>query len=117
MNHLATDVRAVGSTVHFLPVLTRVPLEFGTETLTSVTCARIALRVRRQDGSEATGWGETPLSVQWAWPSLLAYEKRHQAMKDFCLVLARLWAQFSGPGFGYRESEIARVLPPAAASF
>ena len=39
----STDVRVTSATLYFLPVTTRVPLKFGTETLTSVTCA---LRVR-----------------------------------------------------------------------
>ena len=38
---LPTDIRALGAALFFLPVQTRVPLKFGTETLTSVTCARV----------------------------------------------------------------------------
>ena len=67
----STDIEILGSELHFLPVETRVPLKFGTETLTSVTCARIQMRVRNAEGAEAVGWGETPLSVQWVWPSSL----------------------------------------------
>ncbi|SVD17753.1 uncharacterized protein METZ01_LOCUS370607, partial [marine metagenome] len=36
----STDIEILGAELHFLPVETRVPLKFGTETLTSVTCAR-----------------------------------------------------------------------------
>ena len=75
----------------FLPVATRVPLKFGTEALTSVTCARVRLRVAGQDGREATGWGETPLSVQWVWPSAGPYGPRHDALKLFTGVVARAW--------------------------
>lgn len=95
---LPTDIRPIGAALYFLPVRTRVPLKFGAETLTSVTCARVRLRVRRMDGREAEGWGETPLSVQWAWPSTLAYERRHAALRDFCAVLARAWAGFGESG-------------------
>jgi L-alanine-DL-glutamate epimerase-like enolase superfamily enzyme len=95
---LPTDIRPLGATLYFLPVQTRVPLKFGTETLTSVTCARVRLRVRRTDGREAEGWGETPLSVQWAWPSPLAHERRHAALREFCAVLARAWAGFGESG-------------------
>lgn len=87
-----TDIRPVGVRVYFLPVETRVPLKFGPETLTYVTCARVCLRVRDADGCTAEGWGETPLSVQWAWPGQLPYEHRHHAMKTFCLMLANAWA-------------------------
>ena len=40
-----TDVRAVASTLYFLPVTTRVPLKFGPEVTTQVTCARVRLAV------------------------------------------------------------------------
>lgn len=90
----ATDVRPVEAALYFLPVKTRLPLKFGTETLTSVTCARVRLRVEGQNGRAAEGWGETPLSVQWVWPSVLPYEKRHLALKEFCLELATSWARF-----------------------
>ena len=31
------------------------------------------MRVEDAPGRSAVGWGETPLSVQWAWPSTLPY--------------------------------------------
>lgn len=94
----STDVKVVGATVYFLPVRTRVPLKFGPETLTQVTCARVRLRVRDRGGKTAEGWGETPLSVQWVWPSHLPYEPRHQVLKQCCLDLARAWTQFDAWG-------------------
>ena len=60
-----TDIRVAATELFFLPVETRVPLKFGPETLTHVTCARARLTVRLANGDIATGWGETPLSVQW----------------------------------------------------
>jgi hypothetical protein len=84
-----TDIRVCNAELYFLPVQTRVPLKFGSETLTSVTCARARLFVRRGDGREAEGWGETPLSVQWVWPSSLPYAERHNALLSFCAVLAK----------------------------
>jgi len=89
-----TDVRPTGAVLYFLPVQTRVPLKFGPETLTSVTCARVCLRVVDRQGCRASGWGETPLSVQWVWPSAASYEERHQALRQFCLLLAEEWARF-----------------------
>jgi L-alanine-DL-glutamate epimerase-like enolase superfamily enzyme len=93
---MGVRVRAVS--LHFLPVETRVPLKFGPETLTYVTCARVRLEVADGHGRVAEGWGETPLSVQWAWPSALSYSERHEAMKRFCRMLAAAWADFPEVG-------------------
>ncbi|HOV60636.1 MAG TPA: hypothetical protein PK349_06170 [Candidatus Hydrogenedentes bacterium] len=94
----SSDIAVRGVRVYFLPVTTRVPLKFGTETLTSVTCVRVALRVEDRLGRSAEGWGETPLSVQWVWPSSLPYAARHEALKAFCLVLGERWADWSSRG-------------------
>lgn len=90
-----TDVRPVAVALYFLPVQTRTPLKFGAETLTSITCARVRLTVSDGKGRCATGWGETPLSVQWVWPSRLSYEVRHSALMRFCIILAEAWASFA----------------------
>jgi L-alanine-DL-glutamate epimerase-like enolase superfamily enzyme len=95
---LPTDIRPVAVDLFFLPIRTRVPLKFGTETLTAVTCARAAVHVRSRDGRHAVGWGETPLSVQWVWPSATPYEPRHAALKEFCVELARAWSSFDAWG-------------------
>jgi L-alanine-DL-glutamate epimerase-like enolase superfamily enzyme len=89
-----TDVRPVSTALYFLPVETRVPLKFGPETLTYVTCARVRLTVADGQGRTAQGWGETPLSVQWVWPSALSYGERHEALKQFCVTLVEAWADF-----------------------
>jgi len=56
--------------------------------MTEVTCARVKLTVQSRDGRSAIGWGETPLNVQWAWPSSLSYSERHDRMVDFCRRVA-----------------------------
>ena len=94
----ATDICVVGARLYFLPVQARLPLKFGHQVSTSVTCARAALVVRDGRGRSALGWGETPLSVQWVWPSELDYETRHAALKDFCRRLAEAWAGFAAEG-------------------
>jgi len=95
---MKTDIRPIAVDLYFLPVETRVPLKFGAETLTSVTCARVCVTVKGEDGTEARGWGETPLSVQWVWPGSYSYNARHEALKDFCGRLAAAWASFEGVG-------------------
>ncbi len=85
------DIRVVDTSLYFLPVYTRVPLKFGTETVTYVTCARVRATVQDSSGRRAEGWGETPLSVQWVWPSALSYDERHNTLKDFCARLADAW--------------------------
>ena len=87
----STDIRPVAAALYFLPVRTRMPLKFGPEVLTEVTCARVRLTVADRSGRTAEGWGETPLSVQWVWPGALGYEERHAALKDFCRLLAEMW--------------------------
>jgi L-alanine-DL-glutamate epimerase-like enolase superfamily enzyme len=91
-------VKPVATAVYFLPIKTRVPLKFGPETTTSVTCARVRVRVEDADGRQAEGWGETPLSVQWVWPCALTYEERNEALKAFTLKLAEAWAGFEVDG-------------------
>lgn len=67
----------------------------------------------------ADGWGETPLSVQWVWPSQLTFSERHQALKDFCFLLAKAWSAFDHWGhaleIGYAFQK--RVLPDLLAEF
>ena len=94
----STDVRVLGTSLYFLPVETRVPLKFGPETLTCVTCARGRVTVADSRGRTAQGWGEAPLSVQWVWPSGLSYQERHDTLKRFCRMLAEAWAGFECSG-------------------
>jgi len=95
---MKTDIYPVSVDLYFIPVETRIPLKFGPETLTSVTCARVCMTVANRQGRKAQGWGETPLSVQWAWPSKLTYQERHEAMQLFCKNLAEAWAKFDQQG-------------------
>jgi L-alanine-DL-glutamate epimerase-like enolase superfamily enzyme len=92
------DIQIRGARWYALPVKTRLPLKFGRDTLTEVVCARVCLTVSGMEGQRAEGWGETPLSVQWVWPSSLGYELRLNALQDFCQVLAQAYAQFPARG-------------------
>ena len=111
--------RITGVALWFLPVTTRVPLKFGTEALTSVTCARVKLTVQGPDGRSASGWGETPLSVQWVWPSTLPYAPRHQALQDFCQRLTHAWNTFDESGHPMRLGNAFNesMLPRLQAAF
>ena len=115
----ATDIRPTGVTLYFLPVQARVPLKFGAETVTQVTCARACMKVEGRRGRTAEGWGETPLSVQWVWPSKAPFAERHEALKEFSIELTRLWACFHSRGHpievGQDFQEV--VLQPAWKAF
>jgi L-alanine-DL-glutamate epimerase-like enolase superfamily enzyme len=84
-----TDIRIIDASVYFLPVSMRVPLKFGPETVTNAVCLRVRVSVQDRSGRTAEGWGETPLSVSWVWPSTLSVEARTQRMKDLSISLAK----------------------------
>jgi L-alanine-DL-glutamate epimerase-like enolase superfamily enzyme len=116
---LQTDIRAVSARLYLLPVQTRLPLKFGTEVLTSVTCARVRLTVAGRDGGRADGWGETPLSVQWVWPSSVSYQDRYQAVVEFTASLCSAWADFRVEGHPLEVGHAfeQQVLPGLLARF
>jgi L-alanine-DL-glutamate epimerase-like enolase superfamily enzyme len=93
-----TDIQVIGASLYFLPIQMRVPLKFGSETVTEVTCARVRVRVSDSRGRTAEGWGETPMSVTWVWPSRLPYAQRFTAMQQMCVRLAEAWAGFEAEG-------------------
>ncbi len=96
---MATRLHRITSLkLYFLPVQTRMPLKFGPETLTSATCLRVGLEVVDEANNQAIGWGETPLSVQWVWPSTLPYAARHERLKRFCCELASVWMGYAPEG-------------------
>lgn len=114
-----TDITVAGAELFFIDVETRVPLKFGTETLTSVVCGRVCMTVENSNGQTATGWGETPLSVQWVWPSSVGYELRCNALKEFCKVLCKAWAGFNCTGHAVEIGSdfIEEVLPRLLSDF
>jgi len=93
-----TDVQVTAAELFLLPVQARVPVKFGPEVLTEVTCARVRITIVDRLGNTATGWGETPLSVQWVWPGVLPYAQRHAALVQFCRRLTQAWAACGAVG-------------------
>ena len=91
-------VKPVKIELYFIPVKTRIPLKFGPEILTSVNCARVHMFVSDNKGKVMDGWGETPLSVQWGWPSSISYDTRDRDMKEFCKLLANEWVNLNLAG-------------------
>ena len=114
-----TDIRPIRAELFFLPVNTRMPLKFGPETLTSATLARVKVTVTDRVGRTAEGWGETPLSVQWVWPSTLSVESRLDALKRFCVELTTAWATFAvfGHPMEVGHEFIEHALPRLLANF
>ena len=101
-----TDIRPVSVKLYFLPVKTRVPLKFGPETLTQVTCARAAMTVEDRAGAaRPSGGARRRLSVQWVWPSALAYEERHEALEGVLPPTgASLGRASSTPGIPWKSA-------------
>ena len=83
------DVRIEDVGCWLLPIELRMPLKFGNQVLTHASCARVCVRVQDGEGRMAEGWGETPLSVAWVWPSDLDYEWRMEALSAFAVRLAQ----------------------------
>ena len=81
----STDIRLRAVTLHYIPVGMRMPLKFGAQV---VDAGVLRAGARAGGGSRRDaapkGWGETPLSVAWVWPSALTWEERETRMQDFC---------------------------------
>ncbi len=134
-----SDVTVTDTALYFIPVRCERPLAFGRATVEAVVCARASVTVVSGTGRYATGWGEAPLNVQWAWPDgdvgshsrdmwlqlerPLSVNDREERMKEFCKDLARQLRVFPESGHpveistrfmagNYHDSA---TLPPLAA--
>ncbi|MCM8534388.1 MAG: hypothetical protein NE334_00470 [Lentisphaeraceae bacterium] len=99
-----TDISIKDVALYFLPAKLRVPLRFGSQTLTEVYCARVSIKVTNATGDLAEGWGETPLSVPWVWPSDIDYKTREQALQNFSEIICKSLKQFSQSGHAFELS-------------
>lgn len=113
------QVRPVGCQVYFLPMDLRMPLKFGHEVVTHLTACRVRLTVEDHHGKQHDGWGETPLSANWAWPSKLTHETRLEAMKAFAGRLCEAWAntQESGHAMDVGHAFLQQHLPALLKAF
>src|SRR5215470_6793867 len=89
-----TDITVRETELFFLPTHLRVPLKFGAQVVTGAVCARVRVRVEDRQGRSAEGWGETPLSVAWVWPSPLSWDEREKRMCDCTTRLAEEVVKF-----------------------
>lgn len=115
-----SNIQIIDARLFWIPVHTRTPLKFGTEVLTEVTCARAWVRVRNSQGQEAEGWGETPLNIQWIWPSSSSYQNRLEKVQRFCVGIQNALTGWSiEPGhpieIGYHIQE--KILPSTLETF
>lgn len=120
MTALPTDVVVQSLDTHYLPVTMRMPLKFGAESVSEVSCIRIAATVRDEHGNTAIGWGETPLAVTWAWPSqTLTFQQRLDVMIDLCQRLVRAWvdAGTSGHPIEIGHQFVEKHLPSVLEEF
>ncbi|MDR1536283.1 MAG: hypothetical protein LBU64_14545 [Planctomycetota bacterium] len=113
------DARLIGCELYFLPVATRIPLKFGPETTTRVTCARTRVVMEGADGRQAAGWGETPLSCAWVWPSELTYAERDRMLREFTRRLAGRLSGFDCSGHPLEIGNLfmEKELPDLRAEF
>ncbi len=108
--------------LYFLPVTLRVPLKFGAQVLENITCARARVTLESADGTTSEGWGETPLSVPWVWPSGVSYSEREGRLKDFCFQISSTLPEcgLSGHpmelGYDFIEGSLHEMLGAANAS-
>ena len=91
-------IEVVGAEVEFIPAPLRTPLKFGAEVTEFLRCARARVILSDGCGHTAVGWGETPLSAAWAWPSNLSFGERERVMCDYCRLTAEKLIGRSDPG-------------------
>lgn len=99
------DAQIADVACYLLPITFRVPLKFGHQVMREAWCARVCIRLRGTDGRVAEGWGETPYSIGWAWPSDLPYAEREKAMNDFAAALATDLKDFETTGHAMEIGE------------
>ena len=91
-------IRIVKAELYILPVTLRIPLKFGDQVLQSVSCARVRIIIENSKGKQAEGWGETPLSAAWVWPSNLEYNIGEKRLIEICKSIGDAYCQLNIEG-------------------
>ena len=63
---------------------------------------RVKVTVQNKLGEQAHGWGETPLSVQWVWPSHTEYSIRYDSLLEFCKFIKVRWESLDSLGIALK---------------
>ena len=105
--------------LYFIDVRAQAPFRFGKETLERVTCARVTCEVEEVSRGPFRGWGESPLSAQWAWPSDVPLSEREAALRQFCCEVLDAWSarETSGHPLTLGHAFLRETLPELLASF
>jgi L-alanine-DL-glutamate epimerase-like enolase superfamily enzyme len=93
-----TDISVQQSELYLITAHNRVPLKFGAQVVHRAVMARARVRVEDRQGRTADGWGETPMSVAWVWPSTLSWDEREERMIAFTTRLAEEFTRFAEKG-------------------
>ena len=116
---LMVAIRPSRSALYFIDVRAKVPFRFGKETLERVTCARVMFEVEEVSRGPFQGWGESPLSAQWAWPSDVPLSERETALRQFCCEVLDAWSAYdtSGHPLTLGHAFLRDTLPELLGSF
>lgn len=113
------SIRPSRLALYFIDVRAKAPFRFGKETLEWVTCARVMFEVEEVSRGPFRGWGESPLSAQWAWPSEAPLSERETALRQFCCEVLDAWpaCDISGHPLMLGHAFLRETLPELLASF
>lgn len=113
------SIRPIRLALYFIDVLAQVPFRFGKEALERVTCARVMCEVEEAARGPFQGWGESPLSAQWAWPSDVPLPEREAALRQFCCEVLDAWSAYDAGGhpLALGHAFLRETLPGLLVSF
>lgn len=92
------DVCITGVQLYEFPLKTRIPLAFGRERTTQISVLRAEVTLSSASGVRATGVGDVPLNVQWAWPSGIPAAERLNRLIGCAGELAERWGEIDVAG-------------------
>lgn len=124
---MTVRLRVVDVCCYERPYRLRIPFRFGIKTATGGRQAVVSVRIRLENGQEATGWAAEALSAKWfdKNPSLTDDQNHHQLRRSIELAAeARLgsglqtaYGLFETSYFDLNDACAAQALNPLIASF